>query len=104
VSIVNPSTRLNIDLKDVHLHRRLKMAAVERGLTIRDVVKEAIELWLAREATLRTLNAEAEGSGITDEALQRIEHLRRELSLRGPLAGDSADLIEEARRERVDEL
>lgn len=101
---MGPSTRLNIDLKDAGLHRRLKMAAVERGLTIRDVVKEAVELWLAHEAALRALNAEPEGSGITDEALQRIERLRRELSRRGPLAGDSADLIEEARRERADEL
>lgn len=102
--MVGPSTRLNIDLKDAGLHRRLKMAAFDRGLTIRDVVKEAIELWLDREATLRTLNAEPEGSGITDEALQRIERLRRELSRRGPLVGDSAHLIEEARRERADEL
>ena len=98
------STRLNVDLKDARLHRRLKIAAVERGLTIRDAVKEAIELWLAREATLRTLNAEPEGSRVTDETLQRIERLRKELSRRGPLAGDSAELIEEARRERTDEL
>lgn len=98
---MGPSTRLNVDLKDAHLQRRLRIAAVERGLTIRSAVKEAIELWLAREATLRTLNEEAEGGGITDEALQRIERLRGKLSRRGALAGGSADLIEEARRERT---
>lgn len=104
VGTVRASTRLNIDLKDGRLQRELKMAAVERGLTIRDVVKEAIELWLAREAVLRGIEAAAQEVGLTDETLQRIDQVRKELSRRGRLVGDSADLIEEARRERTDAL
>ncbi len=104
VVTVGASTRLNVDLKDKGLQQELKMAAVERGLTIRDIVKQAIELWLTREASLRSITAEAQQGGITDETVQRIDEVRKGLSLRVALAGDSAELIEQARQERTDEL
>lgn len=42
------STRITVDLGDAELAKSLRIAAVESGRTVRDIVVEALSLWLER--------------------------------------------------------
>lgn len=41
--------RITVDLGDTRLYRSLKLAAVDRDVTMREVVVDALEQWLARQ-------------------------------------------------------
>ena len=41
--------RITVDLGSADLHRKLKLAAVERDMPMREVIVEAIQEWLARQ-------------------------------------------------------
>ncbi len=42
------STRITVDLGDAELAKSVRIAAVESGRTVRDIVVEALSLWLER--------------------------------------------------------
>lgn len=42
------STRFTVDLGDAELAKAVRIAAVESGRTVRDIVVEALSLWLER--------------------------------------------------------
>jgi hypothetical protein len=42
-------TRITVDLGDAELAKAVKIAAVESGRTVRDIVVEALHLWLERD-------------------------------------------------------
>lgn len=43
-----------MDLGSAELYRALRIAAIERDCTMREVIVEAIEQWLGREAQQQT--------------------------------------------------
>ena len=58
--------RITVDLGDSGLYRSLKLAAVDRDLTMREVVVDALEQWLARREAERRFIAPADGAGGAD--------------------------------------
>jgi len=58
------STRITVELGDAALARAVRIAAVESGRTVRDIVVEALVLWLGRtsqsEEAARTGTADGE--------------------------------------------
>ena len=49
--MASKSTRITVDLGSEELVKTLKIAAVEHGRTVRDIVVEALEAWLAFDRT-----------------------------------------------------
>ena len=45
------STRITVDLGNESLVKTVRIAAVEQGRTVRDIVVEALNLWLAANAS-----------------------------------------------------
>lgn len=87
--------RLTIDL-DHPVQRRLKVIAALKGISMRRYCLSAIERELAKD--------EAEGARALpfgDEALDRLASLQDEIFQGRQIAGDSAELIREARAERA---
>lgn len=46
--VAGKSTRITVDLGDEELVKALKIAAVEHRRTVRDIVVEALQTWLAK--------------------------------------------------------
>ncbi|MGQ9532542.1 MAG: hypothetical protein ACUVTQ_07030 [Desulfotomaculales bacterium] len=89
-------TRLNVDLRDESLYKAIKFRAVEEGTTVREVVISALRQWLHSRAET--------GKGISRTAVQRLNEVRRRVFGDRVLSGSSADLIREAREERLTRL
>jgi predicted transcriptional regulator len=49
--VTGKSTRITVDLGSDELVKALKIAAVEHRRTVRDIVVEALAMWLARTQT-----------------------------------------------------
>lgn len=47
------STRITVDLGSDSLVKALRFAAVEQGRTVRDIVVEALNLWLSAKASVQ---------------------------------------------------
>ncbi len=91
--MASPKKRFTLDLEP-EMQRRLKIAAVVKGISMRRYCLDAIEHQLTSE------EVSSEPNGTEKRSLLRMTKLRDEIFGRVPLEGDSADLIRESREER----
>lgn len=92
-------TRIMVDVTP-DLRRRVKIAAAEQDVSVRDYVVQILEQALADGRSPRT----DRGNPVTAEAVERLA-ATRDLILQGrTFTDDSADLIRQAREERDAEL
>ncbi|HHE41931.1 MAG TPA: hypothetical protein ENL12_04735 [Dehalococcoidia bacterium] len=83
------STRITVDLGDSELAKAVRMAAVESGRTVRNIVIEALSLWLERTPQARGLRQPATTKSTPTEGNTRdyrsmIEALNRYRGADGP--------------------
>jgi uncharacterized protein (DUF1778 family) len=90
--------RLTVDISP-EMRRRIKMAAAQRDLTVRDYVVRILE-----EAVPGTAEPTQAQQGITPEAVERLFRTRDETMRGRYFTDDSTDLLREARDERTEEL
>ena len=89
-------TRFTLDL-DRPFQRQLKVAAAQKGVSMRAYCIDAIERQLLRDEIAR-------GPRFTMESIDRLTHVRDEVFYGRTLPGDSAEYIREAREIRDREL
>ena len=91
-------SRFTLDMTP-ELRTRLKIAAARRGVTMRRYSLSAIERQLEREEI-----AVLAPAGFDSDAVARARSLQKAVFGERRLAGDSTDLIREAREERLKHL
>lgn len=94
-------SRINVDLRDEKLYKALKIRAIEEGTSLREIVVDALRRCLYQKAT------PPEGKnvkGVDWAAVKRLREVRKSIFGNRILPGDSADLIREAREERLSRL
>jgi predicted transcriptional regulator len=84
------------------LKRRIRAAAAARKVPMGRLAASALERGLSAEETGQTVEKEPKGTVITEETLELCRQLREEF--KEPFTVSSADLIEEGRMERMEEL
>lgn len=92
-------TRLVVDVSP-ELRRRIKVAAAERDITIRQYVVDALESAVAPDARPQSLR----GRPVTKETIEYFRQMRGEMMQGRVFTDDSADLINHARDERTAEI
>ena len=70
------TAKLTVDVGDPRLYKAIKILAIERGSTLREVVVEALRDWIEKQENLEDLAAIEEVRG---EPTRPIEELIREL-------------------------
>ena len=90
--------RFTLDL-DPEVQLRLKVAAALRGISMRRYCLDAIEKELVRDEI-----AQSGTQPLSEEALNKLDSLRKEIFGGRILPGDSAELIREARDQRTKDL
>lgn len=70
------TAKLTVDIGDPRLYKAIKILAIERGLTLREVVVEALRDWIEKQENLEDLAAIEEVRG---EPTRPIEELIREV-------------------------
>lgn len=90
--------RFTLDL-EIPLQRRLKVIAALKGVSMRKYCLVAVEKELARDEATRVKSLP-----FGEEALARLASLRAEIFGGRKVAGDSTDLIREARESRAKTL
>ncbi len=70
------TAKLTVDVGDPRLYKAIKILAIERGSTLREVVVEALRDWIGKQEDLEDLAAIEEVRG---EPTRPIEELIREL-------------------------
>jgi hypothetical protein len=96
---VQKRTRLAIDI-DPELRRRIKIAAAERDVSLRDYVVQSIEKALNDQPRVES----PRGNVIGSETIAQFEKIRADLMRGRIFEDDSTDIINEAREERSREL
>jgi len=91
-------TRFTLDMVP-GFQRRLKVTAALKGVTMREYCLAAIEKELVKDEALGVTTLP-----FSEEALNRLEALKRELFGERRLAGDSVGLIRETRKARAGAL
>lgn len=91
--------RLTIDVPP-ELRRRIKIAAAERDQSIRDYMVAILEGAVPREERRTT----ERGRVVTTAMIDRLRQLKEETMQGRTFSVDSAELIEQARAERTEEL
>ena len=80
-------TRITIDLKDDELYRAVRVAAIDRGTSVTDMVCEVLKDWLRKEEAREDLEAYREAKGDParplDEFLAEIGESRSDLAAQG---------------------
>lgn len=74
--MVQKTAKLTVDIGDPRLYKAIKILAIERGMTLREVVVEALRDWIRKQEDLEDLAAIEEVRG---EPTRPIEELIREL-------------------------
>ena len=74
--MVTKATKITVDLGSPALYKAVKILAIERGLTLREVVVEALREWVEKQEDLEDLAAIEEVRG---EPTRPIEELIKEL-------------------------
>ncbi len=83
--MVTKTTKITVDLGSPALYKAVKIPAIERGLTPREVVVEALKDWIAKQEDLEDLAAFDQASG---EPTRPVEELLAEVGERGLLRKD----------------
>jgi hypothetical protein len=94
--------RLTIDL-DPELHMRLKMAAAANGVSMRELVECLLLQTLPAMPHRRRIPLE-QRRPISQGALEQMERTREQVMRGRVFADDAADLLREAREERMEAL
>ena len=68
------TAKLTVDIGDPRLYKAIKILAIERGSTLREVVVEALRDWIGKQENLEDLAAIEEVRG---EPTRPIEELHR---------------------------
>lgn len=55
--------KITVALDDKELYRAIKHAAIERDLTLREIVTEALQEWLEKQEEIEDLSAIAQAEG-----------------------------------------
>ena len=80
-------TRITIDLKDDELYRAVRVAAIDRGTSMTDMVCDVLKDWLRKEDAREDLEAYREARGDSarpiDKFLAEIGESRSELAAQG---------------------
>lgn len=97
--MVTTRTRLTIDVTP-ELRRRIKMAAAARDLSVRQYVVELLEENVREGPAVRTLK----GRLVTGAMIEELDRTREAVMRGRVFSDDSADLINEARAQRSEEL
>lgn len=74
--MVTKNAKITVELGDARLYKAVKILAVERGMTLREVVVEALKEWVEKQEDLEDIKAIEEARG---EPTRPIEELIREL-------------------------
>jgi uncharacterized protein (DUF1778 family) len=90
--------RLTVDISP-EMRRRIKMAAAQRDLSVRDYVVRILD-----EAVPSMPKATQAQQGVTPEAVERLLKTSREIMAGRRFTDDSTDLLREAREERTAQL
>ena len=61
--MVQKTAKLTVDVGDPRLYKAVKILAIERGLTLREVVVEALKDWIGKQEDLEDLAAIEEVRG-----------------------------------------
>ncbi|KFD40654.1 hypothetical protein HX99_06240 [Peptococcaceae bacterium SCADC1_2_3] len=88
------STRLNLDLKDEKLYKVIKIRAVQEGMTVREIVTQALQQWLESRP----------GRPVTRLAVAMLNEMREKIFGERVLPGHAADFIRQVREERTSRL
>ena len=91
-------SRFTLDMTN-DLRTHLKIAAAQRGVTMRQYSLEAISKQLARDdVQVKT------SSGFNKDAVKKAKALQKSIFGKRRLSDDSAEIIKQAREERASEL
>jgi hypothetical protein len=61
--VVTKNAKITVDLGSPGLYRAVKILAIERGLTLREVVIEALRDWVQKQEELEDIKAIEEAEG-----------------------------------------
>jgi predicted metal-dependent RNase len=97
----SPRPRLMIDISP-ELRRRIKIAAAQKDLSIREYIEQILERTVPGEANL----LEREHPRITQEAIERLRQVRELIRKKHPntVFTDSAEIVRQMRDERSEYL
>lgn len=91
-------SRLTLDI-DADLHARLKIAAVQAGIPMREYVEELFEAALPKQESETLM----ERKPISRDVLRWLPQARKAIS-RGRTLSDSAEIVRSMREERTEHL
>jgi len=93
----NPRPRLMIDISP-ELRRRIRIAAAQKELSIREYIERILEEVVPEEANL----LQPEPRRITRETIERLRKVREQIRKKHPDTdfGDSAEIVRQMRDER----
>jgi hypothetical protein len=97
----NPRPRLMIDISP-ELRRRIRIAAAQNDLSIREYIERILEQTVPGEANL----PQREPRRVTQEAIDRLRQIREQIRQKHPdtVFTDSAEIIRQMRDERSEHL
>ncbi len=97
----NPRPRLMIDISP-ELRRRIRIAAAQNDLSIREYIERILEQTVPGEANL----PQREPRRVTQEAIDRLRQVREQIRQKHPdtVFTDSAEIIRQMRDERSEHL
>jgi hypothetical protein len=94
-------SRISVDVPPA-LRRRIRVAAAERDLSMREYVASILEAAVPSERPAG--GAYRRGRVITESLIERFREIQRETMAGRTFDVDSAELIEEGRTERTEDL
>ena len=74
--VAEKTCKITVDLGDSALHKAVKILAIEKGVTLREVVIEALKDWVEKQEDLEDLKAIDEAK---DEPTRPIEDVVAEI-------------------------
>ncbi len=74
--MVTKNSKITVELGDARLYKAVKILAVEQGITLREVVVEALKDWVEKQEDLEDIQAMEEAQG---EPTIPLEELIREM-------------------------
>jgi len=92
-------TRITIDVT-ADLRRRIKIAAAEQDVSVREYVVDVLEHALSDGRA----QGPARGTPVTEETIDRLAQIRESIMRGRTFADDTTDLINEGREERMADL
>lgn len=80
--MVTKTAKITVDLGDTELYKAVKILAIERGITLREVVVEALKDWVEKQEELEDIKSIRE---VENEPSRPIEEYLAEIGESGLL-------------------